>query len=51
MDKNKKMDLWETWRVWEPVEQVHFPEWRQIGLRFGKTITGIIGSIRKLMIS
>jgi len=45
---DKKMDLRETWRAWKPVEQVHIPEWRQIGLGLGKTITGIIGSIRKL---
>jgi len=44
----KKRDLRETWRAWKPVEQVHIPEWRQIGLGIGKTITGIIGSIRKL---
>jgi len=47
---DKKMDLRETWRAWKPVEQVHIPEWRQIGLGLGKTITGIIGSIRKLAI-
>jgi len=44
----KKRDLRETWRAWKPVEQIHIPEWRQIGLSVGKTITRIIGSIRKL---
>jgi len=44
------MDLRETWRAWKPVEQVHIPEWRQIGWELGKIITGIIDSIRKLTI-
>jgi len=45
---DKKRGLRETWRAWKPLEEVHRPEWRQIGLGISKTITGIIGSIRKL---
>jgi len=45
---DKQRALRETWRAWKPVAQVHVPEWRQIGLGIRKSISSIVGSIRKL---